>query len=247
MSELVTVPIIKEAEYRTESFEARLTEINLSEQTVGERVVQVLKLGFDDNGPDLNIRGVPESGLISDIKPFGKTTDFAHIISAIQSKGINVEMKEGDGRFEVFLTRPSILASKVKMVAVPREYQKPDGSPGKALNWSMEIIELCDNAVSGFVSSPNAPKVPEPNKDNIPALQDVKKLILEKLTQVYAEDSGKYIPTNEIVKHTRAHFMGKPDAEKWITAYSQLREKALSELVDDGIIEKSGNLYKMIL
>jgi len=244
---LIEVPLIKVDEWRKETFEARLVSMNFADVTRGERIRQVLRLSFDDNGPDLDINGVPDSGMISDIKGY---QDFGRLVGYLQAKGLKVKIKEGDSGFTVFHVIPSILGSHVKMEAVPREYQDVDGNQKTATNWRMEIIKLTDTAeeatTKGFVSSPNAPATPT-KEDTICVMDDAKALILDILEDAKKENPDKWIPVHEIIKSMRMKFAGQKDAEKYISSYAKLREQALKELVEDCMIEYDGKvLYKIM-
>ncbi len=244
---LIEVPLIKVDEWRKETFDARLVSMNFADVTRGERIRQVLRLSFDDNGPELDINGVPDSGLISDIKGF---QDFGRLVGYLQAKGLKVKIKEGDNHFSAIQVIPSILGSHVKMEAVPREYQAADGELKTATNWRMEIIKLTDTAEEAttkcFVSSPNAPATPT-KEDAICVMDDAKALIIGILEDAKEENPDKWIPVHEIIKSMRMKFVGQKDAEKKISSYAKLREQALKELVEDCMIEWDGKvLYKML-
>lgn len=244
---LVEVPMLKlEEDYRKETFEDVISDYNFAERTVkGDRLIQVLRLKFRD-GPALDLFGVPDDGSIESIKSF---QDFGRFIAVLQSKGLKVNIRSVNGKFSVFQISPGIGGSKVKMMAIPREYMKADGETGTSLNWRMEILQLNSSAeegVNGFVSSPNAPQLP-PKEDTVGVLEDTKNLILEILEGVKKENPEKWIPINEIIKAMRLKFKDQPDAEKKISSYAKLREKALKELEEDCMIEFDGKaLYKIM-
>lgn len=245
--DMIEVPIIKIDEWRKESFEATLVNYNVHERTGrGEKIVKVIKLAFSDLGPDVHIGQLPESGNVEDIKPWGKTSDVARLIAAIQAKGIKIRMKRG---FESFETVPSIAGSVVKMVAHEREYMGDDGETKTAINWSMEFVKLNDSAKDGYVpefcSKPGCPPVPEKKevKEDIIPLGMVKGMILKYLDLVKTENPEQWKATNEIVKFMRLELKD----DKLISGYSKLREQALKELVEvDCMIEKDANMYRMM-
>lgn len=245
--EIIDVPLLKMEEWRTETFEANLADINIADRTNNEIIKQVVRLKFDDNGPDLDIFSVPESGKLADLKAFGKTSDLYKLISCIQSKGIKVQIIEGDGRFKLFRCVPSILGSRVRMVANKREYMGNDGEIKYAKNWVMEFIQLNDSALITMPKLPDEEK-PIEREVYIPDIESVKKLIIEALEITKAQDPGKYTPISAIAKHIVNTLRDEKDHEKLIVGYSRMRDQAINELIAEYIIEKEKDsvLYRLI-